>query len=86
LCIARAKMNPHCRLAALVFIPANGDLRAGRLVPLLRAFEVPPLGLQAIYPKGRAQVRRIKMLLDALTAGFAGGGLGTGDGLQGGSG
>lgn len=47
------------------------DMRAGRLIPLLRAFEVPPLRLQAIYPKGRAQVRRIKLLLDALVAGFA---------------
>jgi DNA-binding transcriptional LysR family regulator len=47
------------------------DLRVGRLVPLLRGFEVPPLRLQAVYPKGRAQVRRIKLLLDALSTGFA---------------
>ena len=47
------------------------DICAGRLMPLLREFEVPPLRLQAIYPKGRAQVRRIKLLLDALVAGFA---------------
>lgn len=46
------------------------DIRAGRLVPLLRDFEVPPLRLQAIYPKGRAQVRRIKLLLDALASGI----------------
>ena len=32
------------------------DICAGRLMPLLREFEVPPLRLQAIYPKGRAQV------------------------------
>jgi hypothetical protein len=44
------------------------------------AFEVPPLRLHAIYPKGRAQVRRIKMLLDALAAGFAGEGLRKADG------
>ncbi len=46
------------------------DFRAGRLVPLLRDFEVPPLRLQAIYPKGRAQVRRIRLLLDALVSAF----------------
>jgi DNA-binding transcriptional LysR family regulator len=46
------------------------DIRAGRLVPLLRNFEVPPLRLQALYPKGRAQVRRIKLLLETLSKGF----------------
>lgn len=46
------------------------DIRSGRLVHLLRQFEAPPLRLQALYPKGRAQVRRIKMLLDALAKRF----------------
>jgi DNA-binding transcriptional LysR family regulator len=47
------------------------DILAGRLVPLLRAFEVPPLRLQALYPKGRAQISRIRRLLDFLVEDFA---------------
>lgn len=47
------------------------DIRSGRLIPLLRQFEPAPLRLQALYPKGRAQVRRIRLLLDALSKSFA---------------
>jgi len=47
------------------------DISTGRLLPLLRAFEVPPLRLQALYPKGRGQVRRIRLLLDFLAESFA---------------
>lgn len=49
------------------------DIRDGRLIPLLRQFEPAPLRLQALYPKGRAQVRRIRLLLDALSKSFVGG-------------
>lgn len=52
------------------------DFRDGRLVPLLREFEVAPLRVQALYPKGRAQIRRIRMLLDKLSERF---GRGTGN-------
>ncbi|MEE2863962.1 MAG: LysR family transcriptional regulator [Pseudomonadota bacterium] len=46
------------------------DLAAGKLVPLLREFELPPAGLQAVYPKGRSEVRRIKALLEELETAF----------------
>ena len=42
------------------------DLADGRLVPLLRDFELPPVGLQAVYPRGRADIRRVRALLEAL--------------------
>jgi DNA-binding transcriptional LysR family regulator len=48
------------------------DISAGRLIPLLRGFEVAPLRLQALYPKGRAQITRIRLLLEFLVAEFAG--------------
>ncbi|MBP5856179.1 LysR family transcriptional regulator [Marivibrio halodurans] len=47
------------------------DLRAGRLVPILRAFEAPAIGLQVVYPKGRVAVRRIAMLIDTLADAFS---------------
>ncbi|OWU86149.1 LysR family transcriptional regulator [Oceanicola sp. 22II-s10i] len=48
-----------------------GDLAAGRLVPLLTAFETPPIGLQVVYPAGRGRIRRIRLLIEALAAEFA---------------
>lgn len=46
------------------------DLAAGRLVALLRAFETPPIGLQIVYPKDRARIRRVALLIEALASGF----------------
>jgi len=46
------------------------DIEAGRLVPLLREFEVPPLGLQVVWPASRSQPRRVRALIDALVQAF----------------
>jgi len=46
------------------------DLEEGRLVPLLGAFELPPVSLQAVYPRGRSEIRRVRALLEALQAAF----------------
>ncbi|NSY40864.1 LysR family transcriptional regulator [Leisingera sp. ANG59] len=46
------------------------DIAAGRLVPLLREFEVAPIGLQAVMPAGRTQPRRVRALIDAIVADF----------------
>jgi len=46
------------------------DLASGRLVPLLRNFELPPVGLQVVFPKGRSDVRRVRALLEALQVAF----------------
>ncbi|WP_339949264.1 LysR family transcriptional regulator [uncultured Albimonas sp.] len=46
------------------------DLAAGRLVPLLRAYETPAIGLQLVYPKDRGRIRRVALLIEALAVGF----------------
>jgi len=46
------------------------DLAAGRLIPLLREYEVAPIPLQVVYPPGQTQSRRVRLLLDALVEGF----------------
>lgn len=48
------------------------DIRAGRLVPILQAFAMPGLALQAVFPEGRTEQRRIRLLLDALVMAFQG--------------
>ncbi|MCK7613044.1 LysR family transcriptional regulator [Roseibium sediminicola] len=47
-----------------------GDLASGRLIPLLRDFEPPAVGLQVVFPKGRSHVRRVRALLEALQSEF----------------
>ncbi|WP_264214234.1 LysR family transcriptional regulator [Leisingera thetidis] len=46
------------------------DIEAGRLVPLLREYEVPPLGLQVVWPVARIQPKRVRALIDMLTEDF----------------
>lgn len=47
------------------------DLRAGRLLALLRAFETAPLPLQLVWPANRQQPRRVKALIETLARSFA---------------
>lgn len=42
------------------------DLRLGRLVPLLRSFEVPPLRVQLVWPGNRQKPRRVEALANAI--------------------
>lgn len=46
------------------------DLAAGRLVAVLEGFEPEPVGMQAVYPPGRGDIRRIALLLDRLARAF----------------
>lgn len=46
------------------------DIAAGRLVPILQPFAMPGVALQAVYPEGRADQRRIRLLLDELVRMF----------------
>lgn len=48
------------------------DIAAGRLVPILQPFAMPGLALQAVYPEGRVDQRRIRLLLDAMVEAFQG--------------
>lgn len=47
------------------------DLAAGRLVAILRAYEMAPLRLQLVWPANRQQPRRVKALIDTIAAAFA---------------
>lgn len=47
------------------------DLAAGRLVTILRAYEVAPLRLQLVWPANRQQPRRVKALIETISAAFA---------------
>jgi DNA-binding transcriptional LysR family regulator len=47
------------------------DLRAGRLVPLLEAFEPAPTALQLLYAGGAAMPRRVRALIDLLVVEFS---------------
>lgn len=48
------------------------DIYEGRLVPILQAFAMPGLALQAVFPEGRTDQRRIRLLLDELANAFQG--------------
>lgn len=47
------------------FIVAD-DLRAGRLVPLLSAFEASPVGIHAVYPPSRHVSAKVRSFIDFL--------------------
>lgn len=47
------------------FIVAD-DLRAGRLVPLLSAYESPPVGIHAVYPPSRHVSAKVRSFIDFL--------------------
>lgn len=47
-----------------------GDIKAGRLTPLLDGFAAPGTDLQMLFPPSRAQPARTKALAEALAEGF----------------
>ena len=54
----------------LVQVPdlmADDDLRAGRLVEVLKAHRPPPLPIALVYPSSRQVTPRLRALIDALT-------------------
>lgn len=51
---------------------AGDAIHAGRLVPLLRGFEPPPVPVQAIYPPGRHLALKVRALVDFLAERFRG--------------
>ncbi len=48
------------------------DVRAGRLVPLLQDYAVPPLPIFAVYPSRRHLSAKVRVFVDFLGARFAG--------------
>lgn len=46
------------------------ELSSGQLVPILRAYEPAPIGLQVVYLPGRSTLRRIALVIDALVEEF----------------
>lgn len=48
-----------------------GDLKSGRLVALLQDHQPPPNPLQMMFPPGRAQPRRVRALVEAVSAALA---------------
>ncbi len=58
-------------IARLPSFVAGPAFRDGRLVPLLRAAEPPPLGLHALYPPARQLALKLRVLVDFLAKAFA---------------
>lgn len=44
----------------------GADIQAGRLVPLLREFAAPPIGIHAVFPQRRHVALRVRLLIDYL--------------------
>jgi DNA-binding transcriptional LysR family regulator len=49
---------------------AGSHIRDGRLVPLLTAFEVPPIPVQTIYPPGKHLAAKVRVMVDFLAQRF----------------
>lgn len=63
------------RGAGIVFEPGfivGPDIRAGRLVPLLQDYAVPPMPIYAVYPTRRHLSAKVRVFVDFLIARFAG--------------
>jgi len=63
------------RGAGIVLEPAfvvAEEVRAGRLVPLLREFEPAPLPVYAVYPSRKHLSAKVRLFVDFLVQGFAG--------------
>jgi DNA-binding transcriptional LysR family regulator len=62
------------RHAGVAFEPAfivGADVRAGRLVPLLQDFAVPPLPIYAIYPSRKHLSAKVRLFVEYLVQRFA---------------
>ncbi|MDA5193158.1 LysR family transcriptional regulator [Govanella unica] len=56
--------------SGIVFAPSfilGDDIRAGRLVPILTAYEAPPVGIYAIYPPSRHISAKLRAFIDSLS-------------------
>ncbi|MDP3659340.1 LysR family transcriptional regulator [Phenylobacterium sp.] len=51
---------------------ATDDLRSGRLIPILTAFECEPIGVHAVYPHARHLAAKVRVFVDFLARRFAG--------------
>jgi DNA-binding transcriptional LysR family regulator len=51
---------------------AGNQLRSGAIVPLFRQYEMPPLGLYAVYPPARHLAHKVRALTEFLEAHYAG--------------
>ena len=65
-------------LAQVPDLMAEGELRAGRLVEVLKAHRPPPLPISLVYPSSRQVTPRLRALIDALTGKSAAGALARG--------
>jgi len=54
-------------LAQVPDLMAEDELRAGRLVEVLKSFRPPPLPIALVYPSSRQVTPRLRTLIDALT-------------------
>ncbi|WP_264798587.1 LysR substrate-binding domain-containing protein, partial [Acetobacter peroxydans] len=59
-------------IALLPSFIAGPKIREGKLVPLLRDAESPPLGVHALYPPARHLALKVRVLSDFLTDYFRG--------------
>ncbi|MEI2266607.1 LysR family transcriptional regulator [Erwinia sp. CGal63] len=51
---------------------AGDQLRSGAITPLFRQYEMPPLGLYAVYPPARHLAHKVRALTEFLEAHYAG--------------
>ena len=72
---AEACVTAACRGLGVTRTPAfaaAGDLRAGRLVPLLCAYEPQTIHVHAAYPHARHLAAKVRVFVDFLAARYAG--------------
>ncbi|MEM6292363.1 MAG: LysR family transcriptional regulator [Myxococcota bacterium] len=67
LALARSGLG-LCLLATWL---VDADLRSGRLVPVLEAYEAPPAPIRALTPPGRRVPTRVRAFIEHLREGFA---------------
>lgn len=51
---------------------AGDQLRSGALVPILKAYDVPPIALYAVYPPARHLANKTRVIIDYLAEAFSG--------------
>jgi DNA-binding transcriptional LysR family regulator len=51
----------------------ENDVREGRIIPVLTDFSPPESDLQIVYPAGSNQPKRVRCLIEVLSAAFANG-------------
>jgi DNA-binding transcriptional LysR family regulator len=71
---AEACIEAACAGLGIARVPmfiAGDALKAQRVVPILAAFEAPPLALHAVYPPARYLAHKSRILIDFLAGAFA---------------